>query len=83
MMVPLHDIELVECRDQNLMRAYCLMLIEGKRPLAIFVARQNNDRHPFVVIDGRHRICAARSIKRKVIKAEIVPMPEAEKSDST
>jgi hypothetical protein len=82
-MIPLHEIELVECRDQSLMRAYQLMLIEGRRAPPIFVARPNNDRYPFVVIDGRHRICASRSIKRKVIKAEIVAMPEAEKNDST
>jgi hypothetical protein len=49
MMVPLHDIELAECRDQRLVRAYQLMLIPFcplpdlalRGPLARIAIRKN------------------------------------------
>jgi hypothetical protein len=74
-MIALHDIELAECRDQQLMRAYQLMLIEGKRAPEVLLIQRDNE--CYKIYDGHHRISAARSIKRKVIKARIVPMPEA------
>jgi hypothetical protein len=75
MMIPLSQIEPVECRSQNLMHAYALMMIEHKKAPAVVLARKDDQN--FDVVDGRHRVCAARHIGRKKIKAHVIAMPEA------
>jgi hypothetical protein len=73
-MVALDQIELTGEIRQQLMRVYVQMLIENKKPPPVKLIRQSNTR--YLVYDGNHRVSAARSIQRKVIKAELVPMPE-------
>jgi hypothetical protein len=74
MMIALDQIEPLACARQSLVRAYQLMLIEHKKAPPVKLIRQDH-RYPYFIYDGHHRVAAARSIKRKVIKAEIVPMP--------
>ena len=73
MIIALDQIELTGEIRQQLMKAYVLMLIEHKKPPPVKLIRQSNMR--YIVYDGNHRVAAARSIQRKVIKAELVPMP--------
>jgi hypothetical protein len=81
-MIALSQIEPISCTRQSLVRAYVLMLVEGKRPPPVKLIKQDR-RYPYFIYDGHHRVAAARSIKRKVIKAEIVPMPGARRMTQT
>ncbi len=78
MIVALDQIELTGEIRQQLMRVYVQMLIENKKAPAVKLIRQSNR---YIVYDGNHRVSAARSIQRKVIKAELVPMPEGAKNE--
>jgi hypothetical protein len=80
MMVALDQIEPLACARQNLVRIYTQMLIEHRKPPPVKLIRQDK-RYPYLVYDGHHRIAAARSIQRKVIKAELVLMPEGAENE--
>ena len=76
MMIALSDIEPIMCARCDLTRVYVSMLVQHRRPPPIKLISQENERYPFNVYDGHHRVAAHRYIGAKKIKAEIVAMPE-------
>jgi ParB-like chromosome segregation protein Spo0J len=73
MRAPIHLIAPLACDRPDDVRRYTAMLRAGKRAPAIWISKQPpGSRYPYRILDGAHRVRAARRAGRKTIEARII-----------